>query len=177
MSTTTSQSDAAHDISTSRWRIDPARSSVEFNTRGFWGLATTHGAFTSYEGTLDLRRDPAIELTIDAGSLNTKNGLRDRHLRSGQFFDVKNHPQVRFVSDSATLDGERLTVHGRLHAAGQSMPLELEATLRRLGQDELEVDGHVEADHHQLGMTHSPLGMVRTPSELIVHGRLMREPE
>jgi polyisoprenoid-binding protein YceI len=80
-----------------------------------------------------------IELTIDAASLNTNLGLRDRHLRSGDFFDVMIHPQVSFVSESATLQGERLEVRGRLHAAGQSIPLELDARLRRVG-DELEVD-------------------------------------
>lgn len=174
MSTKTSQATDTRDIATSRWRIDPARSSVEFRTPGFWGWATVKGRFDRYEGTLDLRREPAIELTIDAGSLNTGNGFRDRHLRSAEFFDVANHPQVRFVSDSATLDGERLEVRGRLDAAGNSMPLELAAGLRRNG-DELEIDAHTSADHRQLGMTHSPLGMVRTPSELIVRGRLVQD--
>ena len=79
--------------------------------------------------------------------------MRDKHLRSADFFDVENHPQVRFVSDSATLDGERLKVRGRLYAAGTSMPLELEASLRRVG-DELEVDARTYGDHRKLGMSH-----------------------
>ena len=109
------------------WRIDPTRSSVEFHAQTLWGLATVEGRFERYEGALDLQQNPAIELTIDAASLNTNLGFRDRHLRSGDFFDVVNHPQVSFVSDSATLEGERLHVRGRLHAAGQSIPLELDA--------------------------------------------------
>ncbi len=56
--------------------------------------------------------------TIDADSLNTKNALRDRHLRSSDFFDVRNHQEVRFESDAATLDGDTLKVRGRLYAAG-----------------------------------------------------------
>ena len=156
-----------------RWRIDPTRSSVEFRTPTLWGLATVRGRFETYEGTLDLQQDPAIELTIEAASLNTKLGFRDKHLRSEDFFDVANHPQVRFVSDSATLEGERLRVRGRLHAAGQSLPLELEARLRRVG-DELEIDATTSTDHRKLGMSHGLLGMIRTPSELIVHGRLVR---
>src|ERR1700761_506714 len=93
-----------------RWRIDPSRSRVEFRTPTLWGLAAVNGQFERYDGTLDLERSPAIELTVDADSLNTKNGLRDRHLRSGDFFDAKSHPQVRFVSDSATLEGDTLKV-------------------------------------------------------------------
>jgi polyisoprenoid-binding protein YceI len=141
-----------------------------------WGLTTVKGRFTRYDGTLDLQRNPAIELTIDADSLDTNNRLRDKHLRAGDFFDVTNHPKVRFESESATLDGERLSVSGRLYAAGKSLPVELEAKLRTVG-DELEIDAGTSADHHQLGMTHSTLGMVRTPSELTVHGRLVKDVE
>ena len=174
MSTSTARAADAHDLETSCWRIDPARSSVEFKAPGFWGLVTVKGRFVRYDGTLDLRRQPVIDLTIEAASLDTNNKLRDKHLRSEEFFDVDHHPQVRFVSDSASLNGERLNVRGLLYAAGESMPLELDADLRRAG-DELEVDARTYVNHHQLGMTHSPLGMVRTPTELIVHGRLVRD--
>ena len=174
MSTTTPQPTGVHSIEKTRWRIDPTRSRIEFRTPTFWGLITVKGRFERYDGTLDLRHEPAVELTIDASSLDTNNHKRDKHLRSADFFDVENHPQVRFVSDSATLDGERLTVSGRLYAAGKSMPLNLDATLRRAG-DELEVEARTSADHRKIGMSHSPLGMIRTPSELIVHGRLVRD--
>ena len=67
-----------------------------------------------------------------------------------------------------------MKVRGRLHARGYSMPLELDAQVRRVG-DELEVDGTTYVDQRELGMTHSPLGMIRTPSELVVRGRLVRD--
>ncbi len=162
-----------HSAAQGRWRIDPTRSSIAFRARTLWGLVTVTGRFERYEGTLDLQENPAIELTIDAASLTTNLGFRDRHLRSADFFDVVNHPHVSFVSDSVTLDGERLQVRGRLHAAGQSIPLELDAGLRRVG-DELEIDARTYADHRKLGMSHGMLGMIPTPSELIVHGRLVR---
>jgi polyisoprenoid-binding protein YceI len=155
------------------WRIDPVRSRVEFRTPTLWGRATVKGHFERYEGTLNLERSPAIELTIDAASIDTKLALRDRHLRSADFFDVANHPEVRFVSDTATLRGETLRVRGRLYAAGRSIPLEFEARLRHLGE-ELELEATTTADHRKLGMSHGTLGMIRTPSELIVHGRLVR---
>ena len=163
-------------VETSRWRIDPERSSVEFRARTFWGLMTVKGRFERYDGTLDLRDGPAIELTIDADSLDTGNERRDKHLRSSDFFDVENHPQVRFVSDSAKVDGERLNVSGRLYAAGESTPLELDATVREVG-DELELEARTHTDHRRLGMSGGMLGMIRAPSELIVHGRLIRDPD
>src|SRR2546430_2010035 len=102
-------------IERTRWRIDPGRSRLEFRTRTFWGLMRVEGRFDRYDGRLDLEHDPAIELTIDAASLDTNNKKRDEHLRSADFFDVENHPQVRFVSDSATLSGEHLKTRGRLY--------------------------------------------------------------
>jgi polyisoprenoid-binding protein YceI len=159
-------------IQRTRWRIDPARSRVEFRTPTLWGLATVTGRFARYDGTLDLQATPAIELTIDAASLDTKLGLRDTHLRSPDFFDAEHHPYVRFVSDSATLDGDRLAVRGRLYAGGESIPLDLDATVRRAG-DELEIDAGAPADHRELGMTKSTLGMIRTPTELTVRARMV----
>jgi polyisoprenoid-binding protein YceI len=174
MSTDTiTKSSDTQSIAQGRWRIDPARSRVEFRTPTLWGLATVKGQFERYDGTLDLERSSAIELTIDADSLNTKNAFRDRHLRSADFFDVRNHPEVRFVSDSATLKGDTLKVRGRLYAAGSSLPLDLNAGVRRVG-DELEMEARTYGDHRALGMSHGLLGMIPTPSELIVHARLVR---
>ncbi len=176
MSTSTPKPSGRPAIETTRWRIDPARSSVEFHSPTFWGLMTVKGHNERYEGTLDLQSTPAIELTIEAASLNTNNKMRDKHLRSDDFFDVTDHPQVRFVSDNATLDGESLKVSGQLYAAGQSIPLTLDAELRRVG-DELDIDAKTDADQRKLGMTHGMLGMIRTPSELTVRGRLVQAAE
>lgn len=156
----------------SRWRLDPARSRVAFRTGSLWGLVTVEGEFGHFEGTLDFTRDPAIELTIDAASLTTHNRLRDRHLRSHDFFDVADHPTVRFTSEAAALEGERLKVRGRLEAGGGAIALSLEATVRRDG-DELELTATTTADHERLGMSSGLLGMIHTPSELIVEGRLI----
>ena len=165
--------DQTSGIFTGVWRLDPARSTVEFHVRHFYGLMTVKGDFADYAGTLDLSAEPAVELTIQAASLNTKMAKRDQHLRSGDFFDVEHHPQVRFSSDIATLEGDKLTVHGQLHAAGRQIPLELDATVREIN-GELQIEAVTHADHRELGMTWSPLGILRAPSKLIVRGRLVR---
>jgi polyisoprenoid-binding protein YceI len=173
MSTTPTNTPDSRGIEEKRWRIDPQRSSVEFHVRNLYGLQMVKGSFERYEGTLDLAREPAIELTIEAASLNTNNARRDEHLRSADFFDAVVHPQVRFVSQHAIVDGDRLDVHGDLHAAGRSIPLEMKGTMRRDG-DELEFDVTTFADHRGLGMTWNRLGLLRAPSKLIVRGRLVQ---
>jgi polyisoprenoid-binding protein YceI len=178
MSTTPKPSDTPlAELTAGTWRLDPARSSVEFHVPHFWGLITVKGRFERYEGTLGLQSEPAVELTIDAASVDTGNRKRDQHLRSADFFDVERHPQVRFVSDTAVLDGETLQVRGHLHAAGKSIALELDISLHTAGDGEVEIEAVTHAEHRELGMTWSPLGMARPISKLVVKGRLRREPD
>jgi len=154
------------------WQLDPHRSSVEFRAGHFWGLVTVKGHFDDYHGHLDLSTSPAIELTIDPASVQTGNRKRDRHLRSADFFDADNHPRVLFVSDSVDLQGDGLKVRGRLSARDRSIALELDARVRQVG-GELEIEAATTAPHRELGMTFSPLGMIRPRSELIVKAHLI----
>jgi polyisoprenoid-binding protein YceI len=156
------------------WQLDPRRSSVEFRARHVWGLASVKGHFDGCHGQLDLSANPAIELTIDAASVQTGNRKRDRHLRSADFFDAENHPRVRFVSDSVDVQGDRLKVRGRLSARDRSIPLELDARVRDV-DGELEIEAAATAPHRELGMTFSPLGMIPPHSELSVKAHLIRD--
>jgi polyisoprenoid-binding protein YceI len=155
-----------------RWQLDSQRSSVEFRARKFWGLVTVKGHFDDYEGQLELGADPAVELTIDAASLQTGIRKRDEHLRSADFFDAEHHPRVRFVSESVDLHDDALKVRGRLFARDRSIPLELEAQVRQV-DGELEIEAATTAPHRKLGMTWSPLGMIPPRSELFVKGHLV----
>ncbi|MGZ4216885.1 MAG: YceI family protein [Solirubrobacteraceae bacterium] len=154
------------------WQLDPQRSSVEFRAKSIWGLAAVKGHFDDYEGHLDLSADPAIELTIDAASLETGNRKRDEHLRSADFFDVENHPRVRFVSDSVELQGDTLKVHGRLSARDRSIPVELAAEVHE-ADGELQIEAATTAPHRELGMTYSPIGMIPPRSKLFVKAHLI----
>jgi polyisoprenoid-binding protein YceI len=174
MSTYAADTVGTRSIENTIWRIDPDRSSVQFSVKALWGLMTVRGRFSRYEGTLHLSGEPAIELSIEADSLDTQNAKRDEHLRSPDFFGVEQHPAMRFVSESAALDGERLAVRGVLHARGASLPLDIDATLRRAG-DELEVEAVTVADHRRLGMTWNLIAMIRPPSRLTVKGRLVAD--
>jgi polyisoprenoid-binding protein YceI len=171
MSTTASNPRSDQTLS-GRWEIDSGRSRVEFRTRKFWGLVTVKGHFDQYEGRLELGANPALELTIDAASVHTGIGKRDQHLRSAAFFDAGTYPQVRFVSDSVNLHDDTLNVRGRLLARGRSIPLELEAQIHRY-DGELEIEAATSAPHRELGMTWSPLGMIRSRSELFVKAHLV----
>ena len=174
--TSTPPTDTTEALAAGRWRVDPTRSRVEFHVRHFWGLMTVKGRFHAYDGTLELGAGAALQLSIDAASLDTGHKQRDKHLRSADFFDVEVHPEIRFLSETVTVGDDTLSVRGSLHAAGKHIPLELDATLRAV-DGELQIEAITHADHRRLGMTWSPLGMARTPSKLIVSARLVRQGE
>jgi polyisoprenoid-binding protein YceI len=154
------------------WRVNPDYSTVEFRVRTFWGLKTVTGHFDRFEGYyLDRAEGAIIELAVEARTLDTGNARRDRHLRSADFFDVERYPQVRFSSTLITDLVGGLAVVGTLEAGGRSVELTLDATLRRDG-DAAEIEATTTVDHRALGMTHSPLGMLRPPTTLHVKGRL-----
>lgn len=154
------------------WQLDPAQARVAFEVPHFWGLRSVTGWFTRYEGRLDLGATPAVELTIDAASVQTGNEKRDRHLRSADFFAVDEHPYIRFASAAARLDGDRLLVDGRLTAAGGHLDLELEAVIRQ-DDDAWALALETFVMHRGLGMTWNPGGFTRPYSKLIVAGRLV----
>ena len=161
----------ARGLATGTWRIDPTRSSVEFHVPNLWGLATVSGTFDRFEGELHVSR-PAAVLVIESGSLDTGNQRRDKHLRSEDFFDVVNHPRVRFEAYAVERDGATLQIRGLLYAAGKQLPLDVDAAVTAVG-DEWEIEATALVDQRELGMTWSPLGMVRTPSRLVLRGRLV----
>jgi len=171
-----SSTDTEPIATTSRWAVDPARSAVEFSVDTYWGLGTVEGCFDRFEGSYVRGPDGAhIELTAEVASLETGNRRRDKHLRAKELFDVESHPQVRYASTEVVerIDGT-IAVSGHLEAAGRQVPVSFEATVAEEG-DELEIETTFEVDQRDLGMTHSPLGMIRPPATLHVAARLRPE--
>lgn len=176
MSTIHSAQDSRQ-LAGTRWRLDPSGSSAEFRVPNFWGLTSDTGRFERLDGWLEVDDDHQwrMELTLDAASVDSGNRRRDRHLRSAAFFDVEHHPEVRFRSSSVTdQGGGRLRVEGEIEAAGERARLQVEVTVTH-ADGRLDLDAAAAVDQRQLGMTFSPLGMVRHPTALSVHARLRRE--
>ena len=124
---------------TTTWSIDSAHSSVEFAVKHLM-ISTVKGRFGISSGTLQLNdADPAktkVDVEIDAASVDTRQEQRDVHLRSADFFDTANHPQIVFRSTRIEGDtnGE-FTLHGDLTIKGITRPVSLKATFEGEGRD------------------------------------------
>jgi len=96
-------------MSTHTWNIDPNHSSIGFSARHMV-FAKVRGRFARWSGTFrldeeDLTRS-AVEVEIDAASIDTGVADRDAHLRSPDFFDVARFPKLRFASKKVEKSGD-----------------------------------------------------------------------
>ena len=159
------------------WELDPAGSHADFYVKHFWGAVTVHGWFERVdgEGTVTPDGDVTGRLAIDAASVQTRNGQRDRHLRSGDFFDVERHPQVAVeVTDARPAAEATLVARGALEAAGHRVPVELAVSVEDATPDAVTLRGEVTVDRTRLGMTWSPLGMASKQARLSATLRFVR---
>ena len=159
---------------TKRWSLDPARSSVDFAVGTFWGLGTVRGRFDCVDGVYnDGPAGAKIELTVDAATIDTGNETRDEHFRTWDLSDVVRHRYVRFTSTELVDTGDStLRIAGVLEAAGETVPVELEATVSGLG-DELEIEASTTVDRRGLDLGKGPFATIRTPATVHVRARLV----
>lgn len=94
------------------WTIDAAHSAVNFKIRHFF--TPIPGTFESWGGMLLF--DPnnlegsKIDISLEVGSINTKNERRDNHLRTDDFFNAEEFPTMKFVSTEIRSTGENAYV-------------------------------------------------------------------
>src|SRR3984885_100209 len=87
-------------LPTGTWKVDPVHSSVEFQVKHL-GIATVKGQFKEFEGTLEVTPDGvSAHGTVQTASVDTREPQRDAHLRSADFFDADQNPQITFKSTS-----------------------------------------------------------------------------
>jgi polyisoprenoid-binding protein YceI len=82
------------------FKFDPAHSTIAFKVRHFLGSAK--GKFTKFTGTIEVDRDhpekSSVVATIQTASIDTAIAKRDEHLRSADFFNVQQYPEITFKS-------------------------------------------------------------------------------
>jgi polyisoprenoid-binding protein YceI len=115
-------------LAADEYKIDPNHSSVNF-TVTHMTLSTVHGRFTDFAGKIVYdEKDPSkssVSVTIKTASITTDVEARDKHLKSPDFFDAANFPEITFQSKSVEKTGNGFVAHGTLTIRGVSKDVDL----------------------------------------------------
>lgn len=115
------------------WNIDPKYATVEFSARMLF--FTVKGRLSEFAGKITLDENDiyrsSVEAAIKAASVSTGVKRRDDHLRSEDFLDTAEHPEMHFQSASVGRgrDRDMLRVNGTLAIKGQSRDIALDVTI------------------------------------------------
>ena len=107
-------------------------------------------------------------LTVAAGSIDTKNKMRDKDLRSAKLFDIASHPDITYTVDGMQPASRGVRVTGSLTVRGRTRPLSFDATVSAAA-GEIRLDAEVPVNRADFGLTYSPLRMASLDNTITVH--------
>ena len=116
-------------MASSTWQLDPAHSEITFRVRHLV-VATVSGRFREFSSTVTTEGDDLttarIDFTAQTASIDTGLADRDAHLRSDDFFNSDQYPELRFRSTRMEKTGESgFRLHGELTLRDVTKPISL----------------------------------------------------
>lgn len=113
-----------------QWNFDYTHSSVTFEV-SHMVVSDVEGTFKKFSGTVISDKpdftDAKIEFKVDVASISTDNTDRDNHLRSADFFDAANYPEMIFKSVAITkINGNKYKMVGNLTMRGVTRSVTLD---------------------------------------------------
>jgi len=143
-------------------RLSSANASVRFEVR-FLRFFTVRGWFTEVEGelTFDEERPAATSLLarVSIQSVQTGNRLRDAHLRSSRWFDMKTHSHIELRAQRAERAGKELSVLGAVTIKGNEAPFLMRCTTRSDAGVPVEMIGRFRMPRAPYGVGPPPVGV------------------
>jgi polyisoprenoid-binding protein YceI len=157
------------------WTLDPARTEVLLETRHTWGLRPLHGVFrkVSGNGTVTATGDATGIITVNAESIDTKNPQRDKHLRSGDFFNIAIHPDITFAADGVSPSADGVRVTGTLTIRDRTRPASFDATVS-VADGEVQLEGKLQVNRRDFGMTWNFIGIAAMDNTIVVRAVFTR---
>jgi polyisoprenoid-binding protein YceI len=149
---------------TGTYTLDPAHSRLGFVARHAM-VTKVRGGFNDFEGTLtvDGANPDASSVTVTAkvASIDTRNEQRDGHLRTNDFLDAENHPEITFVSTSIAHEGALdFAVTGDLTIKGVTksvtLPLEFQGSAKDpFGNLRIGFEGSTQIERSDFGVSYN----------------------
>ncbi len=120
------------------WKLDPAHTHAEFAVRHLM-INTVRGRFVDVQGVVELDESDftksQVDITMAVASIDTREPQRDAHLRSADFFDAENFPQLTFRSRRFLGNKDAFKIVGDLTIRGTTREVVLDVTSEGLVKD------------------------------------------
>jgi polyisoprenoid-binding protein YceI len=161
---------------TGSWTLDPARSEVLLESRHTWGLLPVRGVFRQVagNGTVTAAGQVTGSITVTAGSVDTRNKMRDKDLRSAKLFDVASHPDITYTVDGVQPASEGVRVTGSLTVRGRTRPLPFDAKVTATA-DEVRLAAEVPVNRGDFGLMYSPMRMASLINTITIRAVFTRQ--
>jgi polyisoprenoid-binding protein YceI len=152
------------------WTLDPQKSEITLKSRTL-GVLVVKGAFKTATGsyTVSAARGVSGTVSIDAASIDTGNKKRDDHLRSEDFFDSANYPDITFTVEEIRPSDRGATISGRLTVRDRTKNLSFDAKASVSEDREVSLDAEVLINRADFGVMWNRLGLVSMRSLIIIH--------
>ena len=119
------------------WVIDPTHTQAEFVARHLM-VTKVRGGFADISGTIDVAETPSdstVEVVLKTASVSTGTDDRDAHLKSPDFFNVEEYPEIRFVSSTVAPSGSGWRLNGDLTIKDVTKPVVLDFEFLGISSD------------------------------------------
>ena len=112
-----------------KWKIDQAHSEIQFKVKHLM-ISTVTGSFKNFDLEVETEAETfdtatRIVFTANIDSITTNNEQRDAHLKSADFFNAEEHPQLRFTGKKYEGEGDTAKLQGDLTIKGITKPITL----------------------------------------------------
>ncbi|GAA5502414.1 protein YceI [Deinococcus xinjiangensis] len=115
-----------------QWNIDPAHTNATFKIRHL-GISNVRGSIKDVTGTIetdDAGQPTSVRASLPVSTIDTGSADRDNHLKSADFFDAAQFPNIEFVSTGITKKGDgEYAIAGNLTMHGVTRPVTLDAEI------------------------------------------------
>jgi len=112
------------------WNVDATHSSIGFSVKHMM-VSKVRGSFGDFNANVEANEtdltDANIAFNINVASINTGNEDRDNHLRSADFFNAEAFPEIKFVANNISKNGEEYKIAGDLTIKDITKPIVFEA--------------------------------------------------
>jgi polyisoprenoid-binding protein YceI len=154
------------------FKIDKAHTNIVFFVNHL-GYAKVIGQFNEFAGTIVMDQNnianSKVDLVIQANSVDTDHAARDKHLRSPDFLNAAEFPQITFKSTKIEKTGDKTgKITGNLTILGKALPVTMDVIFNKMAKHPLPVykgvivagfSARAKVDRHAYGMNFAKGGI------------------